>query len=1018
MEESVGQVLLKVQDDLGRLREQLEASSVAVLDGSSGSTTRFDASALQEALVKAETDLRTRSNDVLNRMQVTPVHLPQIHQQQPIQRKDQSHHQKHEHEPLPTVISAKDYKGGLLALMERGEIPPSASVMLEPQPIRHRQAPVHDPDTRPRDRFPADAADPGYTQEGYQLDESKPAKQNGVVKLKLKTSNAACPGKVRLQQFEPPMLRSRSEADRVMQHPPPVAAAAAAAEAAPKSKAAKEVTAAVPRQQSVTAAPPPPTTPASFAAMASRADAPGISRFTIQNGHVRKDASDFQAFQRRCKQLEGIESDLVDRLVEQLERLMQRFTIPMAQVNGELLCDLAELTEPNSTSTDDSELIDCLINRTDVLKLMRRPGRQFVGPGGTERASVVIQKRWRGFLARRDYAKRRRRNQAAKAIADQWKLYTRRLEIRAHLKRTRQMHLDGYKRRFASLQDHWDKWCGKRRVVIHLPSLGYPEKIREGFLNFSRAQNTQMARLCDIRDPNVDVILLSAVAIDDEMTQYYGRLLSGLNGDGQKQQQPVSNRYKIVVPEAAKVFADRSMSLATLLNYSPRALKRIRNLIQGRPAVIIPGYPCQDDLAVADKLDVPILCPEPQVAQLYGTKSGARRIFRAAKVSAPPGDFDIYSLTQLLESLAQLITSNLTVTRWLLKLDSQFDGRGIGFMDVDKLPCYRWALRERRRYGEKWDKKWAQEKVLLRVQEELPELLGSSATRVACPEAYPTWQAFQQEFLSQGGVIEACPPAESVTRLTVDLCIEPSGSVRLLSSGDQLVSAQHPFSCLGISAPQCSVPPAQLNDLCRQVGDACRERRIYGHASVDFVTFEDSETNRQELWATDLSLHYSDTAALSQLFYMATKGRFDPQQHEVFVEKSKTANKSRAPIGRRQRRDRGRRYATMSSRLNHSNLSKLQFAAFFKACRAHGIEFDVNTRTGSLFCLVDPFNRDSVGMATISADLLTSLETFARNLSVIDQEVSTPTDLGDSNFRGLIGELDEVISAAKENEQA
>lgn len=89
------------------------------------------------------------------------------------------------------------------------------------------------------------------------------------------------------------------------------------------------------------------------------------------------------------------------------------------------------------------------------------------------------------------------------------------------------------------------------------------------------------------------------------------------------------------------------MCLSTLLKYSPRTLKRIRNLIQGKQTYIVGGVAHVDDLAVADELGVPVLAPEPAIAQLYGTKSGGRRIFAGAEVDVSPGQGDIYSLNQV-----------------------------------------------------------------------------------------------------------------------------------------------------------------------------------------------------------------------------------------------------------------------------------------------------------------------------------------------------------------------------------
>ena len=84
---------------------------------------------------------------------------------------------------------------------------------------------------------------------------------------------------------------------------------------------------------------------------------------------------------------------------------------------------------------------------------------------------------------------------------------------------------------------------------------------------------------------------------------------------------------------------------------------------------------------------MPVYGSEPEVSHLYSTKSGGRRIFNAAGVDIPPGDYDIYTVQQLIESLASLITNNPFIQRWIIKLDCQFDGRGSYVFNTETIPC-------------------------------------------------------------------------------------------------------------------------------------------------------------------------------------------------------------------------------------------------------------------------------------------------------------------------------------------
>ena len=62
---------------------------------------------------------------------------------------------------------------------------------------------------------------------------------------------------------------------------------------------------------------------------------------------------------------------------------------------------------------------------------------------------------------------------------------------------------------------------------------------------------------------------------------------------------------------------------------------------------MVTNIPHVDDLDVAEYLDIPIFAPEPEVAHLYSTKSGCKRIFASANVGMPPSEYDVYSLGQV-----------------------------------------------------------------------------------------------------------------------------------------------------------------------------------------------------------------------------------------------------------------------------------------------------------------------------------------------------------------------------------
>lgn len=578
----------------------------------------------------------------------------------------------------------------------------------------------------------------------------------------------------------------------------------------------------------------------------SMMDQYSLHNFMIWNGEVLRNTPEFQSFKRTHEK----EWSYINVVIGKLESLMSDSGVKLAIISGLKLAEIAMLNLSNYHNT---ELLECCANADQIKPFLS--GLSANAKNHLVVATIKIQTLARRWIALHRYKCMINKLSASIKLQSVMRRYI--IRCRA-IKRQNEMrkHVDTrWRSNISKLKLMWThKSC--RRLIIHIPSISASEYERLCMPNICPIQNAHLSCLHQLLDPNVEMVYICAKTMSSSDLAYIDKFLSLLNIS------VVPRRLKFLVPEMAAVLPTH-IPLAHLLWYSSTTLRKIKAMISNHTdVVVIPSDLGWAERRIADFLKVPIMAPDPLVAGDLSIRSQSKRLFMEACVNIPIGAHDIFNEEDFFVAMSRLMSSNLDINRWIVKLNTDFHNQSCAYIDVNQLSIIasirgeQTALLKTSNDPKVWFEKTVQLHARKRIMKELQLRIGA-VIKICRPDIFSDWPTYLTFLKKIGCVIEAEPLAMR-GQLQSNLFIDPSGEMHVMK-GTYAVCDSH-YQVQSKIYPQTVVHDSSLEGASRAMGKLLYSRfGVVGYITLSYTAFYDSFEGTPRLWATDLHLGMDST---------------------------------------------------------------------------------------------------------------------------------------------------------------
>ncbi|CAD8077422.1 unnamed protein product [Paramecium primaurelia] len=672
----------------------------------------------------------------------------------------------------------------------------------------------------------------------------------------------------------------------------------------------------------------------------------------VKNGLLQTDQLQYIQFQNRYYE----NWSKIEPILISLQKIAQSTSVKDCRILGSKVQKLSQEFDRSQVFTM-SDLIQCFENWEELQKILKVPTLLYKQKDGKIMAATKISALFRGFKARKNYQRLKVMVEKVIIIQRSIRVSLFRKKVQKQIIKNNNLMLERFKNRQNVFKEEWPYLKLQQRFEIHLNSFSFEEIKRLSMDKFPQRQNTQITRIFNLQDPLVHIIYIAPYDLPSELIDYFYKILN--LGDISD----CKNRLYFVWPENHNIF-NNHMGLSQLLYYSPRALKRIKSLIRGQSAYIVPGVCSNDDIKISDILNIPIFSGIPQLHQYYSTKSGCKVLFDELQMPQPPTIRNIYDEKELINSLSVLIIKNPNINTWIIKVDDEQQGRGIAWLEVQKMIKNLQPLEIN----------------------QLAQLLTKKIKKklhYAFPHLYGGYHEFIMCIVNRGGIIEGSPLSRlsQIHSISYNFKVEPDGQVSILGSYEKIKT--NDIQTIASFSPQSFLNINQ-EIVCNQIGQKLYSKGLIGYFTIDTIGYQ-LDNNKQGFQVIGLDCFLNQYSSASIYFDFLMRGKLNLSTGNYYVEDTN--------------RQSNVRYSVYCPTIMNEGLDVLQYKTFFQLCRLESISFNLEKKIGSTFILVDSLQSGVISLMTVGINSPQVIKYMIDAIGFIQKNVGRGTESIQINTR-------------------